>query len=416
MSELREKIRKMVRDEFIYRLLYEADSESKKDSYEMFWEQFGSQNKEEYFRHIFDILQDKKAEGSLKEDAYNKAYEDVFGIDLADTAKEQVEEGNIPHNADLDDMAENLSRAGWIFGKIGEGNFLNSLKKFAHEEDISVKGAEKVEGTKEYQSAGEEGFALDKIAKFLGQTKENARQIVDKASTRIGMTYLRQKKEQARTGKKPDMPPNPYLVAFLQGYLDRYSFTDFMQSEFGMSDSEVSEQYKKLLQFKNIASQDEKTVDEDFLKALLGFAANRGLMKYLIEGGEQPLEPMLKDIVKSFLDHVSEDLKNYKSEYRSADERVIFHILLTAIEDSDILDADPEDKVEVRRAVDKFSDTLKTELNDQSIFVTSMALADDEDRKKLLQSLGVLPKLGRPTGTTKSAMAAKKAAEESDED
>ena len=417
MSELRNKIRQMVRDEFIYRLLYEAEGEAKKDSYEMFWDSFGNQSKEEYFRHVFDILQDKKADGSLKEDDYLQAYEDVFGASQAESAKEQVEDGAIPHNVDLDDMAENISRASWIFSKIGEGNFLKSLKKFADSEDIVVKGAEKVEGTKEYQSAGEEGFALDKIAKFLGQTKQNAALIVDKASARVGMTYLRQKKDQARTGKKPDMPPNPYLAAFLQGFLDRYSFTDFMQREFKMSDAEAAEQYKKLLQFKNLVVQDEKTIDEDFLKALLGFAKNRGLMEYLIEGGEESLEAMLSDIVKSFLDHVSEDLKDYKSEHRSADERVILHILLTAIEHSEIQDADPEDRMAVRSAVEKFADILKEELHDQSLFVVSMGLADDEDRKKLLQHLGVLAKAGRPAGSTKAAMAAKRAAaEEPDED
>jgi len=417
MSELREKIRKMVRDEFIYRLLYEAEGEAKKDSYEMFWDSFGNQSKEEYFRHVFDILQDKKADGSLKEGDYNQAYEDVFGADQAESAKEQVEDGSIPHNADLDDMAENLSRSSWIFSKIGEGNFLNSLKKFAESEEIVVKGAEKVEGGKEYQSAGEEGFALDKIAKFLGQTKQNAALIVDKASARIGMTYLRQKKDQARTGKKPDMPPNPYLAAFLEGFLDRYSFSEFMHRQFGMSESEIAEQYKKLLQFKNIVTQDEKTIDEDFLKALLGFSKNHGLMEYLIEGGDQPLEPMLRSITESFLKHVSEDLKDYKPEHRSADERVIFHILLTAIEHSEIQDADPEDRMSVRHAVEKFADILKEELHDQNVFVISMGLADDEDRKKLLQRLGVLSKAGRPAGSTKAAMAAKRAAEEpSDED
>ena len=417
MSELREKIRKMVRDEFIYRLLYEADGESRKDSYEMFWDAFGNQSKEEYFRHVFDILQDKKSEGSLKEEDYNKAYVDVFGSNKAEEAKEQVEEGSIPHDADLDDMAENLSRSAWIFSKTGEGNFLKSLKKFADSEDIEVKGAEKVEGAKEYKSAGEEGFALEKIAKFLGQTKQNAALIVDKASAKVGMTYLRQKKDQARTGKKPEVPANPYLAAFLEGFLDRYSFTEFMQREFGMSDSEIAEQYKKLLQFKNIVSQDEKTIDEDFLKALLGFAKNRGLMEYLIEGGEEPLEPMLKDIASNFLDHLSEDLKDYKAEYRSADQRVVFHILLSAIEESEIQDADPDDKMEIRHAVDKFANSLKTELKDQSIFAVSMALGDDEDRKKLLQRLGVLATAGRPAGSTKAAMAAKRAAaEESEED
>ena len=411
MSELREKIRKMVRDEFIYRLLYEADDKKPQKAYEVAMQHFSDEQKEDF---LLSLLEEIKVTQGEKD--FLGVVKELLGPGEAEAVVAEMDKGKLSAST-ANKLIETLSRNDGFFKEnfpgTDEDSFVDQIKIYARSKGIKVEeivqgdvdsSVSKSPSGEEYHLRGEDGMTLEQIADKYGITKEAVRQIFQNSYVKTAMSVLNDKARR----KMPILPDDhAFLDAFYFGLTEKESFQEHMKRKYKLNDAQIAYEYGELKKFMRILHEKEEEV-KDYSVAFLAKLDQSGVKNYLLRGGEENFDAMLEEAINSFVDYLSEGSEEFEEEYsdtyRNEDKRTLKNLVLTAIEHSGVLDE--ETMAGSLRAYVKFERIIKEELNNQTINIVGLALRTDQEHFQALKAMEFLSSPGRPS---KEAAAIKQA-------